>query len=278
MSRSAATLVPLDLLRRQAIALGTAAGLPAPRAADLAHHVLWYETLGAPVRGLRSLPRWLADRSGAHVDLTSGGHLTDERTGTARLDAARTLPPLAMSQAVAIAAEKARENGVAVIQVVNLSSPCPAGDAAAREALGPVAVTILTARPAWVVAIPSAGDLPFLADSDLDAKPSAAKSRRPAVPAWAATVSPLLAGFVPEPGGAIVLALHVPAIDSLDALRDRLAAMTRPAALWLTPTRLAAMRHDAEERGLPIPDDLRSDLDRLAAEFGLPGLETVKPQ
>lgn len=270
---STATPFPLDLLRRQAITLASAAGLPAALAADLAHHVLWYETLGAFALGLGTLPTWLADRSLATLDLTSVGEIRDEHTGTACLDASRTLPPLAMSQAAAIAAEKARENGAAVIQVENLNAPCSAGDVAAREAIGPVAVAVLTARPSWSVALPSAGGLPFLADSDLGPKPASAKSRAAKVPPWVATLAPLLAGFAPQPGGATVLALHVSALGSLDAFRDRLAASFPRAGTWLEPARLAEARREAEQRGLPIAEDLRRALDSLAARLGVPGLE-----
>ncbi len=273
MSRSTtATPFPLGVLRRQVIAMGTAAGLPAARAADLAHHVLWYETLGGLEFGLRALPRWLAHRGGKAVDLTSSGRILDERAGIARLDGARALAPLVMSHALTIASEKARENGVAVIQVTNLVEPCPSGDVALREALGPVAIAILTARPSWVLAIPSAGDLPFLADSDLQAKPAGSKSPRAAAPGWVASLAPMLAGFAPEPGGAMVLALHVSALDSPEAFRDRLARLSRRAGTWLTPARLKTIRQEAEERGLPISVEVRNDLDALAVELGLPGL------
>jgi LDH2 family malate/lactate/ureidoglycolate dehydrogenase len=274
MSRTTAPRVATEALRRQAIALGVAAGLSAPRAADLAHHVLWYEVLGAPHLGLWALPSWLEGIASGRHDPAAAGRVVGERTGSARLDAARALPPLAMSQAVAVAAEKARENGSAVLRVENLDGPCPCGDAAAREAVGPVAVLILTARPSWVLAMPGAGDPPTVADTDLAARPPA-KGKAAAAPApppeWAGPLGPMLAAFAPGPGGAVVLALHVPAIDALDALRSRLPA--KPPAPWLAPAELAARRDDAEARGLPVPADLRKALDDCAARLGIAALD-----
>jgi LDH2 family malate/lactate/ureidoglycolate dehydrogenase len=273
MSRTSATRVPLEVLRRQAIALGAAAGLPSPRAAELAGHVLWYETFGGVASGLRALPGWLEGLAAGRYDPAAAGRVLAERTGTAHLDAARTLPPVAMAQAATIAAEKARENGAAVLRVENLDGHCPAGDVAAREAVGPVAMLVLTARPSWSVAIPSAGDLPLLADTDLAAKPPAKGKGTAAAspPEWVAPFTPLLAGFAPGPGGAVVLALLVPALDTLDALRDRLPAT--PAAPWLASATLAELRQEAEERGLPVPADLRKALDRAAERLGIAGLD-----
>ncbi|WP_435015493.1 Ldh family oxidoreductase [Tundrisphaera sp. TA3] len=258
----------LDDLRRIAADLAKQAGVAPARASALATHLLWFDAAGVPAHGIGTLPEWLDRIDSGEIDPRAEGKARGERAGTAVFDAGAGLPPLILARAAEIATEKARELGIGMVRVVNLGRGGSAAPVAAEMAMGPFAATIVGPGPTWTVALPMPEGLPALYDSALI--PDGGRPADPGIwPAWASAI----AG---EEGWAI-LALAVPALESLSSFHERVSASFRGGSGGeglLLPGPWDDRRREARERGValdgPALVQLRDRADRLGLAFPLP--------
>ncbi|GIW89458.1 MAG: hypothetical protein KatS3mg108_3782 [Isosphaeraceae bacterium] len=246
-----------DVLRRLATQLLAAAGLRAEDAAELAGHLLWFDLAGYGQQGLARLPEWLERLASGSVDPRSRPRFGTERLATAVLDAGPGPGVLALRSAALAAANKAREAGAAVVRLRGVADPIgPAAPIAADLATGPLAVLILGADDSWSLAASTAGGLPAVADSAF-----LAPTERLAPP-WSVLL---------EPGDWMILAVAVPALESLSALATRLTGHDLPpAAGWLDPGDWERRRTAAFEHGLPLEESLTRTLADWASRLGVP--------
>jgi LDH2 family malate/lactate/ureidoglycolate dehydrogenase len=251
----------IDDLRRFASALGVGAGLVPTRAAALAAQLLWFDSAGFPACGLATLPDWLRRIESGEVNPHAEGRVQSEHAGTAVLDGQRGLQPLILARAAAIAGEKARDVGTAVVRVTNLGPAGPAAAVAAEMAIGPEIGWIVGPGPSWSLALPSAEGLPVVFES-----------------AWSGsspTGSPpesLAKMVAPWPSLAtedewVIGAVAVAALEPLSAFHERVSAALQgqdghPGLLL--PNRWEAHRSHAREHGVAIRRDLMADLSRWA--------------
>jgi LDH2 family malate/lactate/ureidoglycolate dehydrogenase len=271
---SAASRYRLDDLRRFAAALASGAGLSRADATALAGHLLWYDAAGASAFGLSSLPGWLDRLAKGEVQPRATGRIASEFATAVVIEADRAVGPLVLSQAAGVAVQKARELGTGLARVAGLGACGPAAAVAATAALGPFGALVLGPGPSWTVALPMAGELPFVFDSDLAASaartsPTCRKDARdggpPALPTW-------LAALAPPPGGWLVAAFAVTTLEPLAGFHDRLAAALPREEVpgVLRPDRWEEHRRLVRERGLPLDAATRTALRAHADRLGVP--------
>jgi LDH2 family malate/lactate/ureidoglycolate dehydrogenase len=274
---SAAPRYRLDDLRRFAAALGSAAGLSRPDATALAGHLLWYDSAGALSFGIGGLASWLDRLANGEVRPVGQGWITAEFATTVVIEANQGVGPLVLAQAASVAAQKARELGTGLARVTGLGASGPSAAVAAGVALGPLAALVLGPGPSWTVALPTAGELPFVFDSDLAAGTGRNSGRRKDVPKAAASLPAWLAAFAPPPGGWLVAVLAISALEPLTSFHDRLAA-TLPREVTegqLRPDRWEEHRRTLREHGLPLDAPTRKALRAHADRLGVPFPEPV---
>ncbi len=267
-STSEASRYRLDDLRRFASALGAAVGLAPSRASALASQLLWYDAAGWPAFGLRTLPSWLERVERGEIDPKAEGTVGTEHAGTAVLDGQKGMPPLILTRAGEIAAEKAREVGVGLVRLVNLGHAGPAAGVAAEMAVGPMIAGVLGPSPSWSLALPSENGLPAVFDSAL-AEPREGKAAKR--PAWADVMAPWASALVSGEEW-LVLAVAVTALESLAAFQERVTAATAGAGEGsgrLLPGTWEATRREARARGVRIDPDAWAELSRRAEKLGM---------
>jgi hypothetical protein len=196
----------LDDVRRFATELASGLGVPRPRAAALASHLLWFDAAGAPSHGISTLPRWLDRFEAGEFDLAAEGRGMIERNGTAVLDGQNGLPPLILERAAGIAVEKARDAGVGLVRVSHVGPTGPAAALAAEMAIGPCSAMVLGPGPSWTLAIPTDAGLPALFDSALGSEGDSTLSST----SWPEGLAPWAAVLAPE-GGWLIAAIAVAA-------------------------------------------------------------------
>jgi LDH2 family malate/lactate/ureidoglycolate dehydrogenase len=252
----------LDELRRFAIDLCVAVGLAPVRASSFVGHLLWFDTAGLPRHGYATLPDWLERIQSGIIDPNADGSVGPERGATAVLDAARGLGPLAMSRAAGLVIEKARDVGVGLVRVTNVGPVGPAAPIAAEIAIGPMAAIAVGPNGARCLALPTAGGLPRVYDVAIGGD----------VPVPNPPADPMSL-LVPE-GDWLLQAIAVPAIESLEALHQRLASALHPCELpepdfLLNPGSWEARRAEALTDGIAIPDGAWKALRTWAGRLGV---------
>jgi LDH2 family malate/lactate/ureidoglycolate dehydrogenase len=253
----------MDELRRCAIALGVAAGLPAEKASELARLLLWFDAAGVPDSGISTLTDWLDLLDHGRCDGRATTRIVLEKPATAVVDARRMLAPLALAAAGELAGQKARESGVGVVTILNLEGVHAAGGVAADLAIGPLAAAVRGPGSRLALAIPTAAGLPAVFDSSLAAE---------SAPAWLQDAAPLLSAPAAPADGWLIVALSIVAFEPLDAYHARVRTLlpgseTRGLTL---PGPWEERRRRAGERGVPIaPAALRAIRER-AARLAIP--------
>jgi LDH2 family malate/lactate/ureidoglycolate dehydrogenase len=238
----------LDDLRRFGAALAAHYGVSIGRSLALAAHFLWYDSAGVPTLGIISLPDLLERLQAGTIDPAAEGAVVAERNGTAVLDAQGGIPALALARAMGIAAEKARDGGVGLVRVLNLTGPCATAGVTAETAAGPFAALVLGPGPGWTLALPTALGLPAVFDAAFAegteaAEPGAASI----VPAWAAALAP--------GNGLLAAALSIEALEPLARFHHHVAAALdglAQGARHLLPHNWDARRHQVREHGVEV--------------------------
>jgi LDH2 family malate/lactate/ureidoglycolate dehydrogenase len=258
------------MLRGFVVDLLTAAGVAGPRASDLARHLLWYETAGAPAHGLAALAGWLDQIAAGQVDPAAEGQvIRPEFAATAIVDGHRGLAPLVLAQAAAIARDKAREVGLAMVRVQNAGGTCPGAEVAAEIAVGPYIAVVLGENARCALALPSPEGLPVVYDPDLAPGGHVGSLSLHGLAPW---IEPLAPG-----GGWIVLVAAVAAIEGLTGFHERVAEALQKARdsadpALLLPGRWEPLRTAAREHGLAVS---APTLDALRAHAGRRGVSPI---
>jgi LDH2 family malate/lactate/ureidoglycolate dehydrogenase len=278
----------LDDLRRLAAAVGIAAGLAPGRAHAMAAHLLWYDAAGAGFFGVGSLPVWLAALEAGRVDPKVVGEVKYERGALAVLDGRQGLPPLVLEHAAAVAVEKAREMGLALVRVAGIDRLGSAAAVTASVAAGPFAGFVMGPGELWSLAVPSPSGLPVVIDSGLGERIAGGRgtAARRAVPgrrSSEALPAPLdgftrWASVLAPEGEWLVGAVAIAALEPLATFHERVEVSLRE--LGETPGRLVpeaweAHRRKAHEHGLVIAAPAWKKLahwaERLGVELPKPG-------
>ena len=253
----------LDDLRRIGADLASRVGVAPARASALVTQLLWFDAAGDPKRGIATLPDWLGRIDRGEVDPGAEGKARGERAGTAVFDGQGGLPPLILARAGEIATEKARELGIGLVRVIHLGPGGSAAAVAAEMAVGPFAATVVGPGPSWTVALPMPEGLPALYDSGLgDA--TAPPADLGIGPAWASAIA--------GDDGWAILALAVPALESLGGFHARMTMAFRGGAEGngqLLPDPWEARRREARERGVVLDGGALAALRDRADRFGL---------
>ena len=260
-------LYRFDDLRRFATALAAGAGITPARASAFVTGLLWFDAADAAPFGIASLPGWLDLIDRGKVDPASVGKIVQETAGVAVLDARRAIGPLALARAAEVAQEKAREIGVGVVRVADLGPLGPAASVASALALGPTVGLILGPGGAFAMAVPVLETVPAVYDSAL-----AVGSGPADAPGWAALTLPAWAWPTVAGEGWIVSAYSVKAIGTLDVFHARVASLlegspARPGEV--RPDAWRRRRGEAIERGVLLPELLKTDFDRWAKRRGI---------
>lgn len=266
----------LDDLRRLATALGAGVGMTPARASAFASQLVWYDTTGAPSFGIETLPDWLERISKGEVDPQAEGTVTNEHLGTAVLDGGNGLPSLILARASELAIEKARDAAIGLVRVTNINATGPAAGIAAEMAFGPFLSAILGPGPVCSLALPSGDGLPAVFDSTLEfntvALSSKKTSARPTESTPLTLWAPWATAMVP-PGGWLVAALGVKAIESLSGFHERVSStmrLTDEAPGRLLPTTWETRRREARERGLLVTKASLTRFNQWANRLGVP--------
>jgi LDH2 family malate/lactate/ureidoglycolate dehydrogenase len=239
------------------------------KAAGLASHLLWFDEAGIPSHGVASLPDLLDRIDTGQVDPKTEGKVGQERNGTAVFDARHGIPLLGLEHAAGIAIEKARDAGVGLVAVRNLGSAGPAASIAAEMAIGPTAALIAGPDASWAVALPSPEGLPAVFDTTLASGPAPAPMSHHAeleafVTPWASVLAPRESW--------LILAISVPAFESLSTFHSRVAAAIENLAEGsgrLLPAAWEARRHEARSSGVVITPEGWKPLKRWAERLGV---------
>jgi LDH2 family malate/lactate/ureidoglycolate dehydrogenase len=257
----------LDDLRRFAVALGTAAGLPPARGQALAKHLLWYDAAGASLFGIGTLPIWLAAIEAGRVNPTAVGEVKSERGTLTVTDGHQGVPPLVLGWAADLAVQKAREMGLALVRVAHVDRIGSAAAVTAEIATGPFAGLVLGPGSLWSLALPSPEGLPVVVDSGLDggrsrtasrgaARGRGAQGRRPGGPlppvvdefaSWASVLAP--------EGEWLLGAIAIAALEPLATFQERVMQALRErsdAPERLHPADWSVERRKAHEDGLLV--------------------------
>jgi LDH2 family malate/lactate/ureidoglycolate dehydrogenase len=259
----------LDDLRRLATGLCSSLGVAPARASALATHLLWFDAASASSHGIATLPTWIDRIESRQIDPLAQGRAVLEHAGTAVFDAQQGLPPLALEAAAGIASEKARDVGIGIVRIKNIGPTGPAAPLAAGLAVGPFVTIIAGPSPSLAVALPTPEGLPAIFDSELATE--AGHSLAP-TEGWLGAFAPWIS-TVAGGGGWMILALSIPAMESLSAFHERTASTPRPPlelrrALW--PEKLAIRRQEAREHGVPLSQTATVELKEWAARANVP--------
>jgi LDH2 family malate/lactate/ureidoglycolate dehydrogenase len=244
----------LDDLRRFAVALASEVGLRPDRAATLATQLLWYDAAGASEFGIASLPSWLARIENGEIDARSEGHVVSERAGAAVFNAQRGLPLLILERATALASEKARDVGIAIVHVIGLGPACPSAAIVAELAIGPHVGIILGPAGSVAVALPTAQGLPIVFDATLVRGKGTKK-----VPRAIADLTAPWNLLVPN-GDWLVLATTIAALEPLATFHERIETAIqhgKDEPGLLLPGPWEARRRSARELGVDLAPDIR---------------------
>ena len=265
MSASVTHRYGLDDLRRFGAAMGEAVGLSGPRSLALVSHLLWFDAAGAYSLGIATLPTWLEAMSTGRVDPSATGRVTHERTALVLLDGEQGPAPLVLERAARMAVEKARDAAVGMVRVVGTGPMDSTAAVAAQIAIGPMAGAVLGPGRSWSLALPSEGGLPMILDTGLAAS-GERRSARPSRPQgfWAASEV-----LVPE-GGWLLLAVSVPALESLAAFDRRLAEVAGglgEAPGRLLPDAWEVRRREARSWGVAVGASAWKSLVEWAGRF-----------
>jgi hypothetical protein len=256
----------LDHLRTFGVDVATGLGLAPARASEFLTSLLWFDAAGASSFGIASLPEWLEAIDGGSIDAGSVGTIRKEHTATAVLDARRGLTPLLLKRAGELAVERAREVGVGLVRVENLGRTCPAAWASSEIAIGPMIGFVQGPGSSLAVACPVAGTVAVVFDTALAG--GATKS-----PGWSALALPAWsAPFSGGAGGWLVGALAVTAFEPLATFHERIDEYlggSPPVPGEVRPRDWEARRVELLERGLPLPDPVRREMQRWAERLNL---------
>jgi LDH2 family malate/lactate/ureidoglycolate dehydrogenase len=255
----------LDDLRRLATALTGCLGVAPERASAMASHLLWFDAAGASSFGIASLPGWLDRIASKQIDPLAKGRVILEHAGTAVFDAQQGLPPLALDDAAGIASEKARDVGIGIVRVRNIGPTGPAAAVAAGLAIGPFVALIAGPSPSLTMAIPTPEGLPAIYDSDLGKDAGPPEGWMTALAPWI----PCLAGHE----GWMILALSVPAMESLSTFHERAWDLAHPSIDGkgsLLPETLESRQREARERGVPLDPSTVASLKEWAGRANIP--------
>ena len=263
-----------DDLRRFAAALAVGAGMTPASASVLATRLLWFDAAGASAFGIASLPGLLERIGSGAIDPSATPVIVSEHGGTATLDGRRAVPLVVLDRAAGLATEKGRETGVGLVRVENLPAPGPtAGIPAEITVAGPYVGFVIGPGASWSLALPVDGGLPAVWNPDLapngSAKPRGGK--RP-VEFPSPFGAPLAAWLLP-PEGCLVGAVLVPALESLSAFQERIAAfleVQNEANGRLLPEPWEARRRAVRAAGVPVSQAGRNQLERYATAFQVP--------
>ncbi len=257
----------LDDLRRLGAAMGEAVGLSGPRSLALVAQLLWFDAAGASSLGIATLPTWLEAMTTGRVDPSATGRVTQERTALALLDGERGPAPLVLERAAAMAVEKARDAAVGMVRVVGAGPVESTAAVAAGIAIGPMAGAVLGPGRSWSLALPSEGGLPMILDTGLAALGKRQLVRpSPREGFWAASEV-----LVPE-GGWLLIAVSVPALESLAAFDRRLAEVADrlgEAPGRLLPKTWEVRRREARSRGVTVGASAWTSLVEWARRFAI---------
>lgn len=200
--------VSTDGLRRLAVELGSAAGLPRASATVWAQQLSWCQTRGFAKLGYRGLAASLANLESGVFDVRAEPTIVAEKPALAVLAAGKCLPALVIARAGELAWAKARESGAAVIQLTGLPGEVPGAWALGELSIGPFAATFDGPDQKSFESLPMAGGAPVV---------------RPAGPA--------IAGCFPlRPGEALLFARLVGVAEPLEAFPGRVASSERKPA------------------------------------------------
>jgi hypothetical protein len=255
----------LDDLRRFGTALASGVGVAPARASAFVSGLLWYDAADAPSLGIASLPDWIRSIEAAEIDPRAEGTLTREFPATAVMDGGRGLGPLILRRAAEVAQEKAREVGVGMVQVVNLSGTGLAGWVASEIAVGPT-VGSVEGPGVWALALPVAESVPVVIDTRLgEAGPDPSWPRLAAMPS--------ASGDRDEPTW-VVTARAVNVFESLASFHARVARAFEehpaPAGWEVRPDAWQARRLAQIEHGLPLGKSARAGLQAWGRRLDVP--------
>lgn len=257
----------LDDLRRLAALLATGRGVAPDRAATLGSLLIWFEALGVEAFGLATLPPLLDQIEAGAVDPRAMGRIVAERSGTAVLDGQRGVPLLVLERAAGIATEKARDVGVGLVRVDNISAPLNASVIAAESAIGPTWTVIIGPGLSWSLALPCAEGPPVVHDPTLVSEFAGRGNRAPAkVSSVPGLVLPWLGVLAPGDGW-LVASVAVPAFEPLSAFHERVSASLTDldsTSAALTPAEVEARRRISREQGVRLATSAAKALKRWA--------------
>ena len=265
----------LEELRRFATALIAALGVSPPRAAALATHLLWFDAAGASELGIASLPSLLERLKSGEIIPTAEGRILSERSSIVVLDGAAGVPLLALARAAELAGEKARDVGIGLVRILNISPVISASSVAAGLAVGPFAALVFGPGEVLSVALPGAGGPPVVVDRALGSKGGRGRvdQTNPISVDGLKLLGTLLAGE----GGWVVLAVSVAAVEPVDAFHARVLAAVEALGEGegrLMPAALDASRRAVDVSGVSVTASSWKGLRDWAKTLGL---DTPKP-
>ena len=190
-------------------------GVAAEAASAFLNALLWYDAAGAPKSGFESLPGWLAAIDRGEVNAKTDGDLSREFTGTAVLDGKQGSAPLLLIKAARIAQEKAREVGVGIVRVTNMSGKVNPEPAAFDIAIGPFIGCVHGPGPSITVAVPTMGTVPALFSSALGEADAL-------LPPWSIQRLPVWSFPFAGEGDWLVSAYSVTAFESLESFHEQI--------------------------------------------------------
>ena len=259
----------LDDLRRLATGLSSSLGVAPARASALASHLLWFDAAGASSHGIVTLPSWLDRIVSKQIDPLAQGRAVLEHAGTAVFDAQHGLPPLALDAAAGVASEKARDIGIGIVRIKNIGPTGPAAPVTASLAIGPFVAIVAGPSPSLAMALPTPEGLPVIFDSELakDVGHSLAPNE-----SWLGAFSPWIS-TVAGSDCWMILAISIPAMESLSAFHERSSSASRPpldarGAVW--QEKLAIRQQEAREHGVPLSQTATVQLKEWAARANVP--------
>lgn len=264
----------IDDLRRFLVAVGVASGLSPQRATAFASYLLWFDAAGFRAFGVNGFADWLGRVNAGEFDPASEGKIESEHPGTVVLDAARGLPPLVVTRAAALAVEKARDTGIALVRIKGLGTSGPFTPVAAEMAIGPEIGAIFGPNADLTVAVPSSEGLPLVLDTALTAAgTSTIRMDGPARGAFGLLSAELPWALFAPGEGVHVAALAVKAFEPLATFHDRVGSALRDQTDsngLILPAAWDARRREAREHGVTVDPPAWARLESIAAKLDVP--------
>lgn len=251
MNGPSAIHLPQERLRLWAVSVLRHAGLSPSQATEFARHLFWFDAAGDPTRGIVALPDWHGRLARGEYNVHAEFAFARERAATLTIDAKQAIPPLALGRAVAMAADKAREVGLAAIRLRNLRGTADATPALADLALEPRIALARSPEGRIAAALPVPQGLPILLEWKGEETPPLLFD--PLMPVfWAGLVAS---------GEWLIAAWNVQAWESLDEYTLRIGAALEhlpPGPGRFLPADQEAGRGRIEREGIAIaPDDYK---------------------